>query len=138
MTDEEALAFIAEKPRTAKLTTLRQDGSPHVVPVWVALDGGTIVFNVGERSLKAKAMRRDPRVSMCFDDEAPPFAFVTVRGTVEITDDLDEMLEWATRIGGRYMGEDRADEYGRRNAVPGELLMRLTPERIVGMSGVAD
>ena len=138
MTEDEAFAFVAARARTAKLAVVRKDGSPHVAPVWVAVDGHELVFNTGRETLKGKAMRRDPRVSMCFDDEAPPFAFVTVRGTVEITDDLDEMLEWATRIGGRYMGEDRADEYGRRNAVPGELLVRLTPERIVGMSGVAD
>ena len=138
MSQDEALAFIAARARTAKLATVRKDGSPRVVPVWVDLDAGTLVFTVGEDSLKAKAMKRDPRVAMCFDDETPPFAFVTVTGTVTFSDDLDEMLVWATRIGGRYMGVDRADEYGRRNAVPSELLVRLTPSRIVGQSGVAD
>ncbi len=48
------------------------------------------------------------------------------------------MLEWATRIGARYMGEDRAEEFGRRNGVPGELLVRLTPERVIAERGVAD
>lgn len=138
MTDEEAFAFVAEKPRTAKLAVVRRDGSPHVVPVWVALDGHDLVFTVGITSLKAKAMQREPRVSVCFDDEAPPFAFVSIAGTVTFDDDLDDMLAWATIIGGRYMGEDRAEEYGRRNAVPEELLVRLTPTRIVGMTGVAD
>jgi len=138
MTDDEAFAFIAAKPRTAKLATVRKDGSPHVVPVWVAVDGRTLVFTTGVDSLKAKAMTRDPRVSMCFDDEAPPFAFVTMSGTVEMRQDLDEMLRWTTHIGGRYMGDDRADEYGRRNAVPSETLVRLTPTRIAGATGVAD
>ena len=138
MTDDEALEFISSRPRTGKLATNRLDGSPHVVPVWVVVDGGDLLFNVGESSLKAKAMRRDPRVSICFDDEAPPFAFVSIDGTVAITDDLDDMRVWATKIGGRYMGADRADEFGARNAVPGELLVRLTPTRIVAQSGVAD
>jgi PPOX class probable F420-dependent enzyme len=138
MTEDQALAFIAAKPRTAKLATTKKDGSPHVVPVWVDLDGRSILFTVGKGSLKAKAMGRDPRVSMCFDDETPPFSFVTVSGTVAMSDDLDEMLRWATRIGGRYMGADRADEYGRRNAVPEELLVRLTPTRIVGFADIAD
>lgn len=138
MTDEEAFAFIGEQARTAKLAVVRRDGSPHVVPVWVALDGHDLVFTVGIASLKAKAMQREPRVSVCFDDEAPPFAFVSIAGTVTFDDDLEDMLRWATIIGGRYMGEDRAEEYGRRNAVPEELLVRLTPTRIVGMSGVAD
>ena len=138
MTEDEAFAFIAEKPRTAKLATTRKDGSAHVVPVWVALDGHELVFTVGISSLKAKAMQRDSRVSVCFDDETPPFAFVSIDGTVTLDDDLDVMLEWATIIGGRYMGTDRAVEYGTRNAVPEELLVRLTPTRVVGMSGVAD
>ena len=134
----DALAFIASAPRTGKLATVRKDGSPHVVPVWVAVDGDEIVFNTGRDSAKAKAMVRDPRVSLCFDDETPPFTFVTVAGTVTLTSDLDEMLRWATIIGGRYMGADRADEYGRRNAVPEELLVRVTPTRVVGVKDIAD
>ena len=138
MTEDEAFAFIAAQPRTGKLAVVRKDGSPHVAPVWVAVDGHELVFNTGRDTLKGKALRRDPRVSMCFDDEAPPFAFVIVAGTVSFDDDPDELLRWATIIGGRYMGADRADEYGRRNAVPEELLVRLTPTKVIGQSGVAD
>ena len=43
------------------------------------------------------------------------------------------MLVWTTKIGARYMGEDRAEEFGRRNAVEGELLVRLTPDRVVAI-----
>lgn len=138
MTEDEAFAFIAARPRTGKLAVTRRDGSPHVAPVWVAVDGRELVFNTGEDTLKGRAMRREPRVSMCFDDEAPPFAFVIVAGTVTFDDDPGELLRWATTIAGRYMGEEHAEAYGRRNAVPGELLVRLTPTRIVGQSGVAD
>ena len=134
----DALAFIASAPRTGKLATVRKDGSAHVVPVWVAVDGDEIVFNTGRDSAKAKAMVRDPRVSLCFDDETPPFTFVTVAGTVTLTSDPAEMLHWATIIGGRYMGADRADEYGRRNAVPEEVLVRVTPTRVVGVKDIAD
>jgi PPOX class probable F420-dependent enzyme len=138
MTEDEVYAFIAASPRTAKLATVRRDGSPHVVPVWVVVDGRELVFTVGEASVKAKMMRREPRVSMCFDDETPPFTFVSLDGTVTITEDLDELLVWATRIGSRYMGADRADAFGRRNAVPGELLVRFHPTRIVGHAAVSD
>lgn len=138
MTNEQALAFIAEKPRTAKLAIVKKDGSPQVVPIWVAVDGETIVFNTGVDTVKGRAMRRDPRVSLCVDDDTPPFAFVTVAGTVELITDLDEMLKWATVIGGRYMGADRAEQFGRRNAVEGEYLVRVTPTRIIGEIGVSD
>jgi len=138
LTEDEAFAFIAERPRTAKLATVNADGSPHVVPVWVALDGNQLVFTVGSESKKYRALVRDPRVALSFDDEAPPFSFVLVNGTVELSDDLDEMLRWATVVGGRYMGADRAEEYGRRNAVPGEWLVRVTPTKVIGMSAVSD
>jgi hypothetical protein len=68
----------------------------------------------------------------------PPYAYVHVRGRASVSEDLDELLRWATRIGSRYMGEERADEFGRRNAVPGELLVRLKPERVIAETGVAD
>ena len=72
------LAFPA---RTAKLAVVRADGSPHVAPVWVDLDGDQIVFMTSADTIKGKAILRDPRVSLCWDDERPPFSFVTVSGT---------------------------------------------------------
>lgn len=48
------------------------------------------------------------------------------------------MRHWAARIGARYMGEDRAEEFGERNAVPGELLVRVSIEKVIAESGVAD
>ena len=72
-----------------------------------------------------------PRVSLCVDLEEPPFAFVQVQGTVTLSADPDELLRTATELGGRYMGADRAEEFGRRNAVPGELVVRLVPTKVV-------
>ncbi|MGZ4683711.1 MAG: PPOX class F420-dependent oxidoreductase [Acidimicrobiales bacterium] len=138
MTEDEAMAFIAEAPaRTAKVATVLKDGAPHVAPVWVALDGSDLLFNTGADTIKGRALRRDPRVAMCFEDDRPPFSFVTLRGTVTISEDPDELLRWATIIGGRYMGADRAEDYGRRNGVPGELLVRVTPTHIVGERDLA-
>jgi PPOX class probable F420-dependent enzyme len=120
------------------LATVRRDGRPHVVPIWFVLDGDDLVFNTGTTSVKAAAMRRDPRVSIAVDEATPPYAFVTVAGTVTISEDRNELIKWATAIGRRYMGQARAEEFGRRNGVPGELLIRVTPVKIVAYSGVAD
>jgi PPOX class probable F420-dependent enzyme len=113
-------------------------GAPLVAPIWIALDGDEIVFTTNEATAKGKALRRDPRVALCVDDERPPFAFVIVHGTATISEDPDELLAWATVLGGRYMGADRAEEYGRRNGVPGELLVRVTPTKVLAEQGVAD
>jgi PPOX class probable F420-dependent enzyme len=130
--------FVLERPRTAKLATVRADGRPHVAPIWIDLDGDTVVFNTGADSVKGRNIRREPRVMLCVDDESPPFGFVVVEGVAELVDDLDALRAWATRIGGRYMGADRAEEFGARNGVAGELLVRVRPTRVRGETGITD
>ena len=137
MTDSERRAFLLDNARTAKLATVRRDGRPHVVPIWFDLHGDEVVFTTGAETVKGRAIRRDGRVSLCVDDETPPFAYVTIEGEARTDPDPDELLRWATRIGGRYMGADRAEEYGRRNAVEGELLVRVRPTRIVARAEIA-
>jgi len=138
MTEQEVRDFLSAGTRTGKLAVVRRDGAPMVLPVWFVVDDdGSLVFNTGADTLKGKALRRDPRVSICVDDERPPFGFVRVDGVAELSEDLGAMLPWATAIARRYMGDDRADAYGKRNAVDGELLVRVTPTRVVAVADVA-
>ncbi|HEY6472132.1 MAG TPA: PPOX class F420-dependent oxidoreductase [Acidimicrobiales bacterium] len=139
MTEAEVGDFLASSPpRTGKLATVRADGRPHVAPVWYVMEGDTIVFNTGVSTVKGRNLRRDPRASICVDDERPPFSFVVVEGTVELSDGLDDLRTSATLIGARYMGAGRAKEFGARNGVPGELVVRLRPERVVSALDLAD
>ena len=139
MSEAEWKSFLTDQPRTAKLATTRADGRPHVAPVWIDLDDdGTVVFTTFADSLKGKALRRDPRVCLCVDDDRPPFSFVIIEGTAVVSEDSDELLRWATRIAGRYMGAGNAEAFGQRNAVPGELLVRLPPARVVARAGISE
>jgi PPOX class probable F420-dependent enzyme len=142
MTDAQVRAFLSTGTRTGKLAWVGASGQPHVAPIWFVVDDAAeeleVVFNTGGDSAKGRALRRDPRISLVVDEEAPPYAFVKLTGTVSISDDPDEMVRWATRIGGRYMGAARADEFGRRNGGPGELLVRLRPTTVIGRDGIAD
>jgi PPOX class probable F420-dependent enzyme len=138
MTDEEWHAFVTEGTRTAKVATARKDGRPHVVPVWFVLDDGDVVFTTGASSVKGQALRRDPYACVCVDDQTPPFSFVMVEGPVELSTDLDELRRVATRIGRRYMGAERAEEFGSRNATERELLVRLRPTRVLAEADLAD
>ncbi len=131
-------AFVAELPaRTAKLAVTRADGSPHVAPVWIDLDGDDVVFMTSADTIKGKSILRDGRVALCIDDDAPPFSFVTITGTTTTSTDPAELLRWGTRIGGSYMGADLADEYARRNAVPPEMVVRVAVTRVVAVRDVA-
>ena len=139
MSTEEARAFLGAGARTGKLAVVRRDGAPFVVPVWFVVDDdGSLVFNTGARTVKGRAIRRDPRVSICVDDEAPPYGYVRVDGVADVSEDLGAMLPWSTAIARRYMGDDLAEDYGRRNAVAGELLVRVRPTRVVALAAIAD
>ena len=143
MSPDEIRSFLTTGTRTGKLATVRSDGRPHVAPVWFVLDdadnawGFDVLLNTGSDTVKGRTMRRDNRVMLAVDDERPPFSYVLVEGSVELSDDLDELRPWAIRIAGRYMGADLAEEFGQRNAVPGELLVRLRPTNVLALADVA-
>ena len=137
MTDEEWRAFVSHGTRTAKLSTVRADGSPHVTPIWFVLDGDDVVFNTARTSVKGRNLIRDGRAALCVDDDRPPFDFVVLQGRARISEDLGELRHWAARIGARYMGAERAEEFGERNGVPGELLVRIAIDKVLSEKGVA-
>lgn len=142
MDEREVREFLAHGSRTGKLAWVGATGQPHVAPIWFVVDDDApeleVVFNTGSTTSKGRALARDPRVSLLVDDEEPPYAFVKLTGAASISDDLTAVREWATRIAARYVGADRADEYGARNGVPGELLVRLRPAAVLAQAGVAD
>src|SRR5438876_12124353 len=136
MTPDGIHTFLSHGTRTAKLATSRPGGQPRVMPVWFVLDGEELVFTTWGDSVKGRNLRRI-RAAVIVDEEVAPYAFVHIRGHVTLSEDLEDLLRFATAIGGRYMGADRAEEFGRRNAVPGELLVRLRPERVIATADVA-
>lgn len=138
MTEEEWRAFVSHGTRTGKLATVRADGRPHLAPIWFVLDGDDVVFNTGAATVKGRNLTRDGRIALCVDDDRPPFAYVILEGRARLSEDVGELRHWAARIGARYMGEDRAEEFGARNGVPGELLVRVRIDKVLAEKGVAD
>ena len=139
MTPEEYHQFMMGTARTGKLATVREDGRPHVAPIWFHMDGEVIVFMTNENTVKGRNISRDPRVSLCVDDEKPPFSFVIIEGLAEIVQPTPaEFLDWSTRIAARYMGAELGPSYGKRNAVEGEYLVRLNPTNVIRQKGISD
>jgi len=135
---EDVIRFLSTGTRTGKLGYVAADGRPLIAPVWFLVEDGRLVFNTGANTAKGRALQRDPRVVLLVDDEQPPFSFVQVQGTAELSENDPDLRGTATRIAARYMGEQRADEYGERNAVPGELVVRITPRKVIAAFDVAD
>lgn len=123
--------FLSEGTRTGKLGWVAADGRPLVAPIWFVVEGDDLLFNTGADTAKGRAIARDPRLVITVDLEQPPYGFVQVQGVAEIIDDPPEVRRVATLAGGRYMGADRAEEFGARNGVPGELAIRLRPTKVI-------
>ena len=138
MTPDEYRTFLQAGARTAMVATSRADGRPHLAPVWFLLDGDDLIFTCWHESVKARNLRRDPRVALCVDDESPPFDYVLVEGTAAISVDVADVLTWATRLAARYMGADQAEAYGQRNGGAGEIVVRVTPTKVVAHAAVAE
>ena len=151
MSKAEIGRFLMQGTFTGKLATVKKDGSSHVVPIWFVLDnrnnssssrggkiGGDIILTTSDISVKAQNIRRDNRVSICVDDQTPPFSFITIFGTAKIQPyKQKEVLRWATKIAQRYMGKDNAEEYGKRNSEEGLVLVRIKPRRILAEKDIA-
>ncbi len=131
LNDPEVRAFLQEGTRTGKLGYLSASGRPLVSPVWFVVEGDALVFNTGKDTAKGRSLARDPRATLCVDLQEPPFAFVQVQGEVELSEGPAELLRTATVIAARYMGQERAEEFGKRNAVPGEYVVRLRPSKVL-------
>ncbi|MGA6922802.1 MAG: PPOX class F420-dependent oxidoreductase [Nitrososphaeraceae archaeon] len=145
MSKAEIAKFLMQGTFTGKLATVKKDGSSHVVPIWFVLDNennrhkvGNIIFTTGESSTKANNIRQDNRVSICVDDQVPPFSFVTIFGIAKIYPyKRKEVLKWATKIAERYMGKSNAEAYGRRNSEEGLITVIIKPSKIIGENKIA-
>ena len=135
---DRVVAFLSEGTRTGMLGFVASDGRPLVAPVWFVVDDGQLVFTTHRHSSKGLALGRDSRVVICADDPHPPYSFVQVQGAATVTEGPQDVLDIATRTGARYMGADRANEFGRRNAVPGEVVVRVRPTKVITGFDISD
>jgi PPOX class probable F420-dependent enzyme len=149
MSNKEIKKFLTQGTFTAKIATVKKDGSPHVVPIWFVLDDeqsdrkgkkmGDIIFTTYKDSLKARNIDRDNRVSVCIDDQTPQYSFVTIRGSTKIFRyKQNELLKWATKIARRYMGRSNAKAYGERNSTEGAVLVRIRPTKVIAQKDTAE
>jgi PPOX class probable F420-dependent enzyme len=138
MTPEARRAFLTSGTRTAILATARPDGRPHAVPVCFVLENDDVLILTNEASAKGRAMQRDPRVTLVVDDETPPFAFVMLEGTAELSRDPDEIDQVAPRIGERYDGPDGVEDFVRFAHEALGLLVRVRPTKILALDRVGE
>ncbi|MEM7291781.1 MAG: PPOX class F420-dependent oxidoreductase [Pseudomonadota bacterium] len=132
MNEQEWRLFALQPGRNAIFTSVRPDGRPHAVPVWFDFDGDDIVITSGDATVKAKNVAAGSAVAICIDDQTYPYGFVLIEGDAVIeTLSPEDLLPYAIRCAERYVPDGQAEAYGKRNAVEGEILIRVTLNKVL-------
>lgn len=113
----------------AHLATLMKDGSPHVSPVWVDLEGDQVLVNTADGRVKVRNIRRDPRVALSIYDQSNPYRVAHIKGRVMRVrkEGADAHID---KLAKKYLGQDRYPWRG-----PGEqrLIVEIHPEKVATM-----
>ena len=126
---EKARAYLQEL-RFAVLATIHQDGTPQLTTMWYLLEeDGTILMNTKVGRAKERNMRRDPRISICIEDD---YNFLTINGTVEMIDDPEIAQRDIYRLSARYHGEEKArQQMQEKFSKETRISLLLKPERVI-------
>lgn len=122
---DELRAWLTARLRFPVLGVLTDDGAPSLSVMWFDLDPDrpdTILMNTKEGRAKARYLRRDPRVSLCFEDE---LIWVALRGSVELDDDRERALADIRALAVRYGDEPDAFNGQQR------LTLRMKVDKVV-------
>lgn len=147
MSEREIKELLMHGTFAAKLVTVRNDGSPLLVPIWFVLDDddrnngqiGDIVLTTYDSSFRARNIQRDNRICICIDNQTPPYSIVTIQDTARMEHlRHNELLKWATEIAKQYTGKNYAEAYGKRNSTEDAVLVRIKPAKIIAEKDTAD
>jgi PPOX class probable F420-dependent enzyme len=129
MTESEREEFLAGL-HVGVLGIERADGPPLVLPVWYSYEpGGEVVVLTTGSSLKGRLVAAAGRASLCAQEEALPYKYVSVEGPVEIDDLGDDAHDAVVPMAVRYLGEEMGQAYAADSSTPGEIRIRLRPDR---------
>jgi PPOX class probable F420-dependent enzyme len=113
-----AVRRFLEEPRFAVLATTNPDGLPHQSVVWYELQGDTVMMNTRRGRVKDGNLRRDPRVSLCFEDG---YRFVTMTGRAQLIEDQEiahaDIIHLAARYNGPERAAQQAEEFRRQTRI---------------------
>ncbi len=123
------IAKLFQGKNFVSFSTLMKDGSPHVAPVWVDIDGNTILINTAVGRMKEKNIKRDNRVALSIFDHQNPYDMVAIRGKViELTTDgADEHID---KLAKKYFG---LDKYPYHSPDEKRIIVKIKPEKIYRM-----
>ncbi len=124
---EQIRAFL-DAPRFGVLATIDEDGLPHQTVVWYEARDGYILMNTAHGRAKERHLRRDPRASLCVEDE---YRYVTIAGPVELDDDQPTAQADIARLAHRYQAPAAAERNIQRFRRQQRVTLRLRIARVI-------
>jgi PPOX class probable F420-dependent enzyme len=117
----------------------RGSGPPALSPVYYFMDGDEIVISTTSSRVKAKAVQRNPEVSVCVLDEKLPFAYLTVFGhaRVEEADAAGVMKRIGEAMTGSPIPEAALPALEQRAEKEGRVVIRIKPAKFVSTRPLA-
>jgi PPOX class probable F420-dependent enzyme len=135
MSDEEFWQFV-ESQKTVQVATVQRDGSPHLMPLWFAVEDGAIVLETFSKSQKVKNLERDPRITLLFEDgdeyNALRGASIGTRAEL-VQDDIERIHALHMAVLLRNTPDIPRDvlEQASRSMAPKKTAILVRPEKIV-------
>ena len=125
---------LISQPIISFVTTMRDDGTPHVTPVWHLVDGDEVVIAVDRQTIKARNVRANSQVALCVAVDERPQPWVLINGTARLSEERVE--EIVRTVSFHYLGEEEGGPYVE-DILPKMdfVIMRITPERIIAFDG---
>jgi PPOX class probable F420-dependent enzyme len=117
--------WLTRELRYPVLAVLTGDGSPNQSVMWFEIDAerrDTILMNTKVGRAKERFLRRDPRVSLCFEEG---LTWVALQGRVELDDDRERSMEDILRLARRY-GSSGGEFSGQER-----VTVRLRVEKVI-------
>lgn len=117
---------LLQEPNFCFVATLRADGTPHVAPVWVDVDGDTVVLNSAKGRAWPTNLERDGRVTLTVPNRDNQYEYVSIRGRLaeQTTDGADAHIDAMAK---KYLGQD---EYPFRQPGEERVILRIEPEKV--------
>jgi PPOX class probable F420-dependent enzyme len=134
MSKDEIWKFI-ESQKTIQVATINKDGTPHVMPLWFAIDDGRVVLETFTKSQKVVNLERDARISVLFEDgdEYNDLKGVSIRGTAQLVQEHEEVHRLHMAVLVRNQPEVPVDllEKATASMVAKKTAIVIQPERFV-------
>jgi len=135
LTDAERDAFLTEK-RIGRLASNRDDGWPHVTPIWYVWEDGRFYLSLGRSRRHLRNIARDPHMTLCVDED-PRMTDLTKSprsvvcfGLAKLVEDEQAVREVTEKVELRYLpAEARGPELDELLWFEGRTAVEITPVR---------